>query len=119
MINENELKQIKEKICEIEENSADGGYIYRGERKTYKGKPYFGKVSSSLWREYRSKDLDIERVQQEILKNAKKHIGQLPNDYRPSRSIFNAPPSNPDALACGMSTADNVMDSTKCPAKAE
>ena len=24
MINENELKQIKEKICEIEENSADG-----------------------------------------------------------------------------------------------
>ena len=86
---ENELSQIKEKINEIEEKSADGGYIFRGERKTYKEHPYYGKVSSSLWREYRSKDLDIERVQQEILKSAKKHIGQLPNDYRPSRSRFN------------------------------
>ena len=89
MITENELKQIKEKIDEIEEKSGDGGYIYRGERETYKEDPYFGKVSSSLWREYRSKDLDIERVQQEILKSAKKHIGQLPNEYRPSRSRFN------------------------------
>ena len=86
---ENDLSKVKEKINEIEEKSGDGGYIFRGERKTYKEDPYFGKVSSSLWREYRSKDLDIERVQQEILKSAKKHIGQLPNDYRPSRSRFN------------------------------
>ena len=72
MSNENDLSKIKEIINEIEEKSADGGYIYRGERKTYDGNPYFGKVSSSLWREYRSKGLDIERVQQEILKSAKK-----------------------------------------------
>ena len=89
MSNENDLSKVKEKINEIEEKSGDGAYIYRGERKTYKEHPYYGKVSSSLWREYRSKDLDIERVQQEILKSAKKHIGQLPNDYRPSRSRFN------------------------------
>ena len=53
---ENELSQIKEKINEIEEKSADGGYIFRGERKTYKEHPYYGKVSSSLWREYGIKD---------------------------------------------------------------
>ena len=85
---ENDLSKIKEIINEIEEKSTDGGYVYRGERKTYDGNPYFGKVSSSLWREYRIEDLDIEDVQQEILQSAKKHIGQLPHDYRPSRSGF-------------------------------
>ena len=38
--------RIREKISEIEEKSADGDYIYRGEPKDY------GKVSSSLWRKY-------------------------------------------------------------------
>ena len=30
---ENDLSQIKEIINEIEEKSADGGYIFRGERE--------------------------------------------------------------------------------------
>ena len=50
-MNEDIKREIKEKISEIEEKSADGNYIYRGEPETFKKEPYCGKVSSSLWRE--------------------------------------------------------------------
>ena len=43
---------IQDIIREIEQKSKGGGYIYRGERKRYEGHPYYGKVSSNLWREY-------------------------------------------------------------------
>ncbi len=70
--------RIREKISEIEEKSADGDYIYRGEPKDY------GKVSSSLWRKYgiEGENFDIEVIQKEILNGAKKHIGDLPQDFR-------------------------------------
>ncbi len=75
MITENELKQIKEKINEIEEKSGDGGYIYRGERQCNE------KVSSNLYRDFDvgdTEDFDIEVVQKEMLNGAKKHTGHLP-----------------------------------------
>ena len=77
-------RRIREKISEIEEKSADGNYIYRGEPKTHEGHPYYGKVSSNLWREYGldMENFDIEVVQTEMLSGAKKHIGDLPQDYR-------------------------------------
>ena len=89
---ENDLSKVKEKINEIEEKSADGGYIFRGERKTYKEDPYFGKVSSNLYRDFDvgdSQKFDIEVVQKEMLNGAKKHTGHLPltgdlpKDFRP------------------------------------
>ena len=42
------------------------------------------KVSSNLWREYGIEDerFDIEVIQTEMLNAAKKHIGQLPQDFR-------------------------------------
>ena len=89
---ENDLSKVKEKINEIEEKSADGGYIYRGERKTYKEHPYYGKVSSNLYRDFDVGDMqefDIEVVQKEMLNGAKKHTGHLPltgdlpRDFRP------------------------------------
>ena len=96
---ENDLSKVKEKINEIEEKSADGGYIFRGERKTYKEDPYFGKVSSNLYRDFDVRDIqefDIEVVQNEMLNGAKKHTGhlpltgELPKDYRQSMAnIFN------------------------------
>ena len=43
--------EIRKIIREIEEKSADGDYIYRGEPETFEKEPYCGKVSSSLWRE--------------------------------------------------------------------
>ena len=81
--------RIKDKISEIEEKSANGDYIYRGEPEDY------GKVSSSLWREYglETDGFDIETIQSEMLKDAKKHIGDLSQDFSTdtATSIVNQP----------------------------
>ena len=84
MSNQTNHEKIKVIINTIESKTADGGYIYRGERKLHKERPYYGKVSSNLWREYRidHENFDIEGIQKESLNAAKKHIGQLPQDYR-------------------------------------
>ena len=77
-------REIRKIIDEIEEKSASGDYIYRGEPKIHEKHPHCGKVSSSLWREYglEIENFDIETVQTEMLSDAKKHIGDLPQDYR-------------------------------------
>jgi len=76
-------RTVQDIISEIEQKSKGGGYIYRGERKCYEGHPYYGKVSSNLWREYGIEDeqFDIELVQEEMLAAAKKHTGDLPQDF--------------------------------------
>ena len=83
-MNEDIQHEIKKRIDEIEKKSANGDYIYRGEPETHEGSPYYGKVSSSLWREYglEVKDFDITVIEKEILDGAKKHIGDLPQDSR-------------------------------------
>ena len=89
MSNENDLSKVKEKINKIEKKSADGGYIFRGERQCND----YGKVSSNLYRDFDVGDIqgfDIEVVQKEMLNGAKKHTGHLPltgdlpKDYRQS-----------------------------------
>ena len=70
---------VQDIIRIIEEKSADGGYIYRGERKCYP------KVSSNLYRDYENIEdeaFEIEGVQTEMLSHAKKHTGDLPGDFR-------------------------------------
>ena len=83
---ENDLSKVKEKINKIEKKSADGGYIFRGERQCN------DKVSSNLYRDFDVGDIqefDIEVVQKEMLNGAKKHTGHLPltgdlpKDFRP------------------------------------
>ena len=74
---------IKEKIGEIEKNSANSDYIYRGEPKRHK------KVSSTLYRQYskeiEAKNFDIEIAQDKMLEEAKDyirektHLKSLPN----------------------------------------
>ena len=83
--------RIREKISEIEGKSANGDYIYRGEPETHEGHPYYGKVSSSLWREYglEIEAFNIEAVQTEMLSGAKKHIGDQPQDFRADRTVSN------------------------------
>ena len=84
-------REIKEIISEIEEKSADGNYIYRGEPETHEGHPYHGKVSSSLWREY-GLEIDafnIEAVQTEMLSGAKQHLGEQSQDFRADRTVSN------------------------------
>ena len=81
--NDEQLK-VQDIIREIEQKSKGGGYIYRGERKRCEGPPYYGKVSSNLWREYgiEEDDFNIELVQKELLAAAKRHTGDLPQDFR-------------------------------------
>ena len=76
--------RIRDIINEIEDKSADSDYIYRGEPETHEEHPHYGKVSSSLWREYgiEGENFDIEIIQREMLNGAKKHIGDLPQDFR-------------------------------------
>ena len=78
---------IQDIIHEIEEKSADGDYIFRGERQNIDRK-----VSSTLYRDFDDIDMrgfDIEVVQKEMLNGAKKHTGHLPHtgdippDFRP------------------------------------
>lgn len=70
----NTSRDIKEKINEIEEKSADGNYIYRGEPSYYEEQPYCGKISSGLWRQFGVKSseeqFDIDHVQDGILDTA-------------------------------------------------
>ena len=70
-------RTVQDVIRAIETKSAGGGYIYRGERKRHT------KVSSNLYREYDidEEHFDIEVVQTEMLSDAKKHIGDLPQDF--------------------------------------
>ena len=76
----NQTLTIDDIINEIKEKSADGDYIYRGERKSC-----YEKVSSALYREY-SKHINMNRIsnfdliyaQKEMLKIVKNHIGESP-----------------------------------------
>ena len=92
-------RRIRDIINEIEDKSADSDYIYRGEPETHGGPPYYGKVSSSLWREYgiEGENFDIEIIQREMLNGAKKHIGDLPQDFRIDLIVsLNAPQEESD-----------------------
>ena len=69
---------VQDIIREIEQKSKGGGYIYRGERKCNP------KISSKLYRDFEieSEHFDIELVQEELLAAAKRHTGDLPQDFR-------------------------------------
>ena len=71
-------RTVQDIISEIEKKSKGGDYIYRGERKCNP------KVSSKLYRDFEIEDegFDIELVQKELLAAAKKHTGDLPQDFR-------------------------------------
>ena len=88
-MDKNVQREIKEKISEIERKSANGNYIYRGEPKRHQGKPYYGKVSSSLWRQINkqlfeeqveTKEINIEFVQKEILPVVQNYADEVTDD---------------------------------------
>lgn len=81
----NDLTPIREKISEIEEKSADGDYIYRGEPECNE------KVSSTLYREH-EEDIEaghfnIEFAQREMLIVAKRHIGDTRTEFFQSLAL--------------------------------
>ena len=68
------LSDIFQKFQEIAAESADCGFIYRGEPQQYE------KVSSSLWREchkqFKSEDFDIEAIQKKMLEESKNYTAE-------------------------------------------
>ena len=88
---ENQRLAIDDIINKIKEKSSDGDYIYRGERQPH------CKVSSALYREYFDheesnvdmEDFDLTIAQKELLKIAKRHIGELPKDIEIEKSSSN------------------------------
>ena len=69
-------RRIREKISEIEEKSASGDYIYRGEPETHEEHPFCGTVSSSLWRKI-VKELSKKRIDIEIIDTQSVQRGML------------------------------------------
>ena len=77
-------RTVQDVIHMIEEKCVDGTYLFRGEPERHEGDPYYGKISSTLWRKYREEAeyCDIEAIQNEMLIGAKKHLGRVPQDVR-------------------------------------
>ena len=80
----NQPNTVEDIIHVIQKKSADGGYIFRGERQCNE------KVSSTLYRDFDGiEGFNIETIQKEMLNGAKKHTGHLPHtgelppDFRP------------------------------------
>ncbi|MDE0468147.1 MAG: FRG domain-containing protein [Candidatus Poribacteria bacterium] len=73
------LSNVRDIIREIEEKSALGDYIYRGEPEHHEEPPYYGKICSSLYRQYariEADEFDIESIQGEILEEAKAYSNE-------------------------------------------
>ena len=70
-----ELNRILEVIGKIVETTTNGDFIYRGEPEHFEEEPYYGKVSSNLWRkcqkEIGSEEFDVEAIQDQMLKITK------------------------------------------------
>ena len=67
--NQNEPSTVGDVLRKIEEKADTGEYLYRGEPKHYQEHPYYGKVSSNLYRvflELEDFDVDVEAGQFDI-----------------------------------------------------
>ena len=75
----NEPNPVDEILRTIEQKADTGEYLYRGEPEHYQEDPYYGKVSSNLYRVFleddefdvKAEQFDIEVIQAEILEMAK------------------------------------------------
>ena len=80
-----DLDKVLEKINEIAKESATGDYIYRGEPAHHNEHPYYGKVSSGLYRSFLEKEqkrVNVEGVQSQNLMEARKYIPDEMDDFK-------------------------------------
>lgn len=78
------LSNVRDIIREIEEKSASGDYIYRGEPEHHEEPPYYGKICSSLYRQYawvEADEFDIEIVHEEILAEAETYSHETDDPF--------------------------------------
>ena len=86
--NQNEPTTVDGILRKIKEKADTGEYLYRGEPEHYQEAPYYGKVSSNLYRVFledeefdvETEQLDIEVVQKGMLEEAKKYLRTTGSD---------------------------------------
>ena len=72
-----DLDEVLEKINEIAKVSATGNYIYRGEPAHHAEKPYYGTVTSGLYRSFLERgqiNVNVKDLQEKILEEARGYI---------------------------------------------
>ena len=88
--NQNEPSTVDGILQKIKEKADTGEYLYRGEPEHYQEDPYYGKVSSNLYRVFLEDDefdveaehFDIEVIQAEILEMAKLFTRKTVNELK-------------------------------------
>lgn len=86
---QNEPSTVDEILRKIEERAGSGEYLYRGEPEHYQEKPYFGKVSSKLYRDFLEREgfdveaehFNIEVVQEAMLSAARRFFRKTVHDF--------------------------------------
>ena len=87
--NQNEPSTVDEILRTIEDKSDTGEYLYRGEPEHYQEHPYYGKVSSKLYRDFLEREdfdveaehFDIEVVQEAMLGAARRFFRKTVQDF--------------------------------------
>ena len=87
--NQNEPSTVDEILRKIEQKADTGEYLYRGEPEHYKEHPYYGKVSSKLYRDFLEREdfdveaehFDIEVVQEAMLSAARRFFRKTVRDF--------------------------------------
>ena len=87
--NQNEPSTVDEILRKIEEKADTGEYLYRGEPEHYQENPYYGMVSSKLYRDFLEREdfdveaehFDIEVVQEAMLNAARRFFRKTVRDF--------------------------------------
>ena len=87
--NQNEPNTVDELLRKIKEKADTGEYLYRGEPERYQESPYYGKVSSKLYRDFLEREdfdveaehFDIEVVQEAMLSAARRFFRKTVQDF--------------------------------------
>ena len=90
------LSEVLQKVTELAQKAVGGDYLYRGEPELYP------KVSSSLYREYsdiESEYFDVKVVQEEMLREAKRFIGETDDAILEQLQHFGYPTNQIDFTA--------------------
>ena len=86
---QNEPSTVDAILRKIEEKADTGEYLYRGEPEHYQEDPYYGKVSSKLYRDFLEREdfdvgvehFDIEVVQEAMLGVARRFFRKTVQDF--------------------------------------
>ena len=87
--NQNAPSTVEEVLQKIKQKAGTGEYLYRGEPEHYQEHPYYGKVSSKLYRDFLEREdfdveaehFNIEAVQEAMLDAARRFFRKTVQDF--------------------------------------